>query len=354
MLAINAVCFDRPKVAHELQVVLDLEGDLETAIHSYCQHQRVKDSAKETLLKRYRAFSLDRLEAQLSSYAIRTICYGEDGYPDLLAKIAFPPLVLFYKGDISAINRPCLAVVGPRKMSPYGKQVAQYFSRHLCHGFVLVSGMALGVDTIAHETALHENKLTVAVLAHGLDTCYPSQNLALFAKIEQNGCLVSEFPPGVESLPHHFPQRNRIVSGLSMATLVVEGTAKSGSLITARYALDADRDVFAVPGDIFSESSSGVHALIKDGAALTTHPNDIFQAYATLFPEPPKRDADAIRDLSAPEKVVLKALHYTPQHVDSLRISSRLDTPLLLSTLTQLDIDGLIESHPGNCYSLKA
>ncbi len=354
VLAINAICFDRPKVAHELQVVLEIEGDLESAIHSYCTHQFVKSSAKETLLNRYRQFDLARLEEQLNSFNINTVFYGENAYPSLLASIAFPPLVLFYKGSLSALSKPCLAVVGPRKMSPYGKQVTQFFSRHLSHGFVLVSGLALGVDTVAHETALKENKQTIAVLAHGLDTCYPSHNLKLFYEIEQNGCLISEFPPGVDSLPHHFPQRNRIVSGLCIATLVTEGTAKSGSLITARYALDADRDVFAVPGDIFSETSSGVHHLIKDGAALVTHPNDIFDAYSTLFPSKPNREEAPIRDLSPPEKVVLKALHFMPQHVDALRVASRLETPLLLSTLMQLDMEGLIESHPGNCYSLKA
>ena len=175
----------------------------------------------------------------------------------------------------------------------------------------------------------------------------------MFYQIEQNGCLLSEFPPGIGSKPHHFPQRNRIVSGLSLGILVVEGSVKSGSMITAKLALEDNKDVFAVPGEIFTETSKGVHSLLKDGAQFTTHPNDIFTAYSSLFSSLPTQEKNTPNTLNHSEKKVLKALHFTPQNLDTIRIQTQLETPLLLATLSALELHGLIESDSGLGYALK-
>ncbi len=352
-LTISAVCYDRPKMAHELLLFYQYAESIQDALDTYFTHQKTSESARNTLRSRLEQFNEVQIEATLKTHSIAITCFGDNDYPEQLSKVAYPPLVLYYKGQLKCLNKPCLGVVGPRKMSVYGKKVAQYFTKHLCQGFCIVSGLASGVDTMAHQVSLNENKYTVAVLGNGLDRCYPSENVGLFYQIEQNGCLLSEFPPGVGSKPHHFPQRNRIVSGLSLGILVVEGSVKSGSMITAKLALEDNKDVFAVPGDIFTETSKGVNSLLKDGAQFTTHPNDIFTTYSSLFSSLPKQPKTVTVELNKSEKKVLKSLHFTPQNLDNLRIQTQLDTPLLLATLSALELHGLIESDSGLGYALK-
>ena len=204
------------------------------------------------------------------------VIYGSEQYPGLLYEIANPPPILYLKGQHSVLNSPQVAMVGSRKSSQYGDRNAFWLGCSLAeHGVHVTSGLAQGIDTQSHEGALYGNGKTIAVMGCGLNTIYPRGNEKLARRIMENGVLVSEFWLESTPLPSHFPRRNRIISGLSMGTIVVEATASSGSLITARYAVEQNREVFALPGPIGSQSTRGCHELIKAGAKLVEEPEDV-------------------------------------------------------------------------------
>lgn len=205
----------------------------------------------------------------LCNKGLSVVAQEEQTYPPLLREIFDPPPLLYYTGDLKIMHNPCLAVVGSRRHSTYGREIAYKFSNRLAaYGFTIVSGMARGIDTWAHRGVLSANGVTAAVLGCGLDRCYPPENRTLMQNIRQQGVVISEFPPGTEPAPSNFPRRNRLISGLSLGTIVVEAGEKSGALITASFALEQGREVFAVPGSIANPSSRGCHLLIKDGAKL--------------------------------------------------------------------------------------
>jgi DNA processing protein len=203
----------------------------------------------------------------LSPESFPPVVHGLDGFPDSL----------YLVGNPTALFAPLVSIVGTRNPTPYGLRACAHFSRELCkRGFGIVSGLAVGIDAAAHRACLRESCTTVAVVAHGLDTLYPAQNRALADEILQsNGAIVSEFCPGTPALKHHFPRRNRIISALSMATLIIEASTKSGSLITARFAVEQGRDVFVVPGPFDSVSFRGSHALLREGAKLVDSVEEI-------------------------------------------------------------------------------
>lgn len=206
---------------------------------------------------------------------INVISKGSIDYPKMLMHIPNAPEVIYVKGNIKKEKR-CIGVVGSRKPSPYGLKCTSFFVRELIkHGYVIVSGMAYGIDQRAHEEALLGNAVTYAVLGGGFDNIYPASNTRLSEKISANGALISEYPPNTTPNRWHFPARNRIISGLCEALLVVEGKANSGSIITAMHSIEQGREVFCVPGNIFSENSHGTNALINDGAILVNHPSEI-------------------------------------------------------------------------------
>jgi DNA processing protein len=205
----------------------------------------------------------------------RSLTIVDPDYPERLRATADPPLVLFYRGDASILEMTTVAIVGSRKASPYGVNVAGMLARQLAsRGIVVASGLAWGIDAAAHRAAL-ETGTTIAVLGTGLDVSYPRSNQKLQSQISDKGLLLSEFPAGTTPQPHHFPVRNRIIAGLASAVVVVEATARSGSLITARLAAEEGRDVMAVPGSVFGEGSAGAHRLIQDGAKLVTCAEDV-------------------------------------------------------------------------------
>jgi len=209
-----------------------------------------------------------------------------------LKEIPAAPEKIYVEGDPSSLGLYSIAVVGTRQPSSYGLQASFTLARELAsRGLVIVSGLARGIDTAAHAGALASGGRTIAVLGHGLDRVYPARNVGLAASIvEKGGCLVSEYPPGVPPLAHHFPARNRIIAGLSLGTLVVEAAVRSGSLITARYAMEQGRDVFVVPGRLNDTSFGGAHALIQQGAKLVQEVNDILCEYAWLSRVEPTND----------------------------------------------------------------
>ncbi|MDK2886492.1 MAG: processing protein [Thermosipho sp. (in: thermotogales)] len=221
-------------------------------------------------------FYLERIKKGLERKEFNLVTYWDKDYPKNLKNLWNPPLFLFYKGNFSLLHKKSLAVVGARKITDYGKKATKFFVAGLKQHFVIVSGMALGVDSIAHWSSLGN---TIAVLGSGVNYCYPKSNKILYSKILNSGCIISEYFPWEGPKKEYFPMRNRIISGLTDGVLIVEGKLKSGTMITAMYSLELGKDVFAIPGDIFSENSEGPNFLIKNGAIPVTSPNDIIDYY---------------------------------------------------------------------------
>jgi DNA processing protein len=272
----------------------------------------------------------------------------DEQYPALLREIVDPPFVLHVRGDVSLFAKPAVAVVGSRRASPYAINAAQSLTRPLASaGLAIVSGLALGIDAAAHQTALAAGGKTIAVLGTGIDVVYPRSNARLFRRIESEGLIVTEFPPGSPPRREHFPIRNRLISGLSLGTVIVEATRHSGSLVTARMAAEQGREVFAVPGSIFSAGSEGTHRLIQYGAKLVHDANDIVEELPGHFhltqspPDPPDTPlAEVLAALSDDEG----------EHIDTLaqRLAGR--SASIASDLLQLELGGWIRALPGARY----
>jgi DNA processing protein len=279
----------------------------------------------------------------------RVLALGEPGYPELLANIPDPPLLLYIKGRVELLAAPMLAMVGSRNASLQGKANAQAFAEALSGaGLCIVSGLALGIDAAAHEGALRGSGSTVAVVGTGPDLVYPVRNRGLCERIAAQGCIVSEYPVGTPPLPGNFPKRNRIISGLAAGVLVVEAAAQSGSLITARQAAEQGRDVFAMPGSIHAALAKGCHILIREGAKLVDTAADVLEAMAwspLVRPAPRK----ALHDTPAAEgsALLLAALGHDPVEPDTLLASMDISPALLSSQLLALELAGLLERRPG-------
>ncbi len=295
---------------------------------------------------------LDRLEQ------LNIECIGKDDldYPEILKSIYDPPFILYKKGGQLPWDRPCVAIVGARKMTAYGREVAFWLGKELARqGIGVISGMAKGIDTWAHKGALQGGGLTVGVLGCGLDICYPLENKKLMSQIMAQGAVLSEFPLGVAPKPHHFPLRNRIISGLSLGTVIVEAQTKSGALITADQALEQGREVFAIPGPITSPSSKGCHSLIKQGAKLLHNIDDLLEELAL----PKGKTAPVINSaskktktsiLSEEEKELLNTMSFHPMLTDEIAIQISWPIGKLKSTLTLLEIRGMVVQEAGGCF----
>jgi len=292
------------------------------------------------------------------------LALGQPGYPDLLANIPDPPLLLYINGSVELLAGPVLAIVGSRNASTQGKANAQAFAEALSRaGLTVVSGLALGVDTAAHEGALRGPGSTVAVVGTGPDLVYPARNRALSERIANEGCIVSEYPLGTPPLPSNFPKRNRIISGLAAGVLVVEAAAQSGSLITARQAAEQGREVFAIPGSIHAALSKGCHLLIREGAKLVDSAGDVLEAmaFSPLAGRAAPSTGHAAAGLGAPastdrsgaggtDDALLDALGHDPVDADTL-LAAVGGTPGELSTrLLLLELAGKIERLPGAIF----
>lgn len=282
---------------------------------------------------------------------IKTINIDDENYPKLLKEIKNAPKVLYYRGEIKS-EENCFAIVGTRMYSPYGKQVALEIAGDLAEaGLTIVSGLAPGIDTFCHQATVERNKRTVAVLGTGLDekSIYPQSNLKL-AKIilETGGCLISEYPPGTRGTQFTFPQRNRIVSGLSLGVLVIEAKIKSGALITAEWTRKQDRKVFAIPGPIHSSNSKGPHCLIKTGAKLVENANDIL-AELNL---PKFTNPEFTKGENEEENLILRALKEETLYIDKIIEKTKLSVQKVASTLAILEIKGKVRNLGGNIYAL--
>ena len=262
-------------------------------------------------------------------------------YPSALREIGDPPPVLYVRGELSPADDWAIAVVGTRRASVYGRQVAERLVADVARaGVTVVSGLARGIDTHAHRAALNAGGRTIAVLGSGLDRVYPEENRALADQIAQSGAVLTEFPMGTPPDATNFPRRNRIVSGLARATLVVEADLKSGAMITATQAAEQGRDVFAVPGSIFSPLSAGPHQLIREGARVVTEASDILEElHLTAVVE--ERAAREALPADPTEAALLRLLSDEPTHVDDLTRGSQLPSATVTATLTILELKGL-------------
>ncbi|MGM0370652.1 MAG: DNA-processing protein DprA [Bacillota bacterium] len=308
------------------------------------------------LIKSKDHFSPSLEKNKLKKQGANLVTLQDKCYPKLLKEIYNPPPILYYQGSLDYLQAPCIAVVGTRNCSRYGEKIAHKLSERLAReGFTVISGLARGIDTKAHQGALRAGA-TYAVLGSGLDNIYPPENDKLATKIAQQGAVLTAYPLGQKPARKNFPARNRIISGLSLGTIVVEAPNKSGALITADFAVKQGREVFAIPGDVTKEQSVGPHKLIQTGAKLVQSLDDIT---AELLVEktmsaPEKNEFKASNnkenDLEDQEKIVYQSLNIRAQQFEKILADVKIKADQLNSILLQLEIAGLIEQLPGNRF----
>jgi len=290
----------------------------------------------------------------------RIMCSQDPDYPVLLRQIPAPPPLLYVHGDTSILGEPQLAMVGSRNPSASGQRTATEFAQHLsAAGLIITSGLALGIDAASHQGALDTGSPTIAVMGTGLDRVYPARNRDLARQIAEQGALVSEFPVGTPPLAENFPRRNRILSGLSLGTLVVEAALRSGSLISARNAGEQGREVFAIPGSIHNPLARGCHHLIRQGAKLVETAQDVIDELGILadtcnsLSQPDERDETPghTRELDAEYTQLLDTIGFESTSIDNLVTRSGLTPAEVSSMLLQLEMSGYIASNPGGLYN---
>lgn len=344
-----------------LRAVLDYFKDPKLAWEASAGQIRqigVPQSVAELLAETRKKLDPETYADEIRKNKIKWISVFDDNYPKLLAQIYDPPIVLYYKGETDW-NNSCIAVVGTRKITGYGKVVTEKFTSRLVDaGLIIVSGLARGVDGVAHRSAVLAGGKTIAVLGGGLkmqsDDCkiFPPENQSLAEEIiNGHGALISEFPPDSPSLPGNFPSRNRIISGLSLATLVTEAASDSGSLITARLAVEQGRDVFAVPGPITSDLSRGPIELIKEGAKIVYDPQEILDEMGMGTVQSSKFKVQSKNNLTEDEKKILECLQNESLHIDELGRLLSFPSPKISAMLLKMEISGLVQNLGGGLYT---
>lgn len=328
-----------------------LENAFKASLNELIKAGLEENVASEFMIKR-QEINLNEILEKLDKEKIQVLTLEDQNYPPLLKEIYNPPPLLYYQGILKK-EEYTLAVVGTRQLTAYGKQVTPYLVKELAqNGITIVSGLALGIDSLAHQSTIEVNGRTIGVLGGGLDkqSLYPSQNRYLVQKILGSGGLIlSEYPPLTLPLPYHFPYRNRLISGLSLGTLIIEAKEDSGALITAQYALEQNREVFAIPGNIFQETSLGPNRLIKMGAHLVTSALDILEVLnlkeAVHFIQTREIMAE-----SQEEELLLKFLSFEPIHIDQLKKQTTLEISLISSTLLIMEMKGKVRNLGGMNY----
>lgn len=291
--------------------------------------------------------------ALIEKFEVKVVTLQDKGYPENLRRIYDPPPLLFVRGELRDGDRWAVAIVGCRRPTPYGSLVAERISGELAQrGIVVVSGMARGIDSVGHRAALARGGRTIAVLGCGVDVVYPPENRKLMAQIISSGAVVSEFPMGTKPEAPHFPRRNRIISGLSLGVVIVEADRNSGALITAEYALEQNREVFAVPGDVTEKRSRGTNWLIKEGAKLVESIDDILEELGGTLKgiSLPKPLSDLRVKLTPEEQQVYQALSPKPTHIDTIARECSLPAPRVLSILLTLELNGLVRQLSGKMF----
>lgn len=287
----------------------------------------------------------------MAKYNIHCLSIWDAGYPNLLKKTNAPPVLLFYKGRIPNSWPDCIGVVGPRMPSQYGRIMTEKLTAQLVEsGITVVSGLARGVDTIAHQTALKRGGKTFAVLGCGADKVYPAENRQLYDGIQENGAIFSEYFIGTKPDAVNFPRRNRIISGISLGVLVIEAGSKSGALITANYALEQNREVFALPGNVSSAKSEGTNRLIQQGAKLVMSVEDILEEISARIQPPVQMALPLPPNLDQLERQLLSHLSEDPVHIDRLVLDMKESPATILSRLLTLELMGVVRQLSGKMF----
>ncbi len=333
-------------------------GDMEhawRASHTELVKSGVRGEAVSTIIEQRSTINLQKLATKIRDQHISALHFAHKDYPPLLKELPDPPAILYIRGNRDLLSQQSLSVVGTRKASTYGLQVMQRFESTLAqHPLPIVSGLAFGIDALAHRAALKAEAPTIAILGSGVDDASigPRTNVPLAREILQyGGAVVSEYPPSTQSQAYHFPERNRIIAGLSPGTLVIEAGRKSGSLITARLALDYNREVFAVPGSIFSQTSLGTNDLIRQGAIPVADMQEVWKALHFIEDSPSDSTPQKLQH-SPEEQDILQHLSHEPLSLEFLVQRTGKPISELNSTLTILEIAGVVQPTGNGSYVL--
>lgn len=346
--------------SQKMKILLDFFGKAENiwkAGFADLKKSKIGDSLAEKIVSEREKINPDEEWEKMEKENIKMVMLTDENYPKLLKEIPSSPYITYVKSSEEKFDfnaNPMLAVVGSRKFTQYGKQVAENFARELARaGITIVSGMAIGIDSFAHRGALEAGGKTIAVLGSSLEdkNIGPRSNYELSKDIIESGALISDFPAGVASIPGNFPARNRIMAGMTLGTLVAEAALDSGSLITANLALEFNREVFAVPGSIFSPQSEGSNKLIKSGAKIVSGVKDILEE---LHIEQ-KKEAEKIKTIipaTNEEEKILKTLSPDPVHIDTIAKMTKLEASVASSTLAIMEMKGMVRNIGGQNYIL--
>jgi DNA processing protein len=329
-------------------------GDLSTAWHAPIEAFReigLPDKVLKNIFELRRSLDLDRYYEQVLQGDAHVLTLLDQDYPKLLKEIDQAPPVIYVRGSLLPADEFAVAMVGTRRVTAYGQQVTRDTSTYLAgHGLTIVSGLARGVDALAHQHALQAGGRTIAVLGCGVDVIYPPEHRQLAEAIVESGALVSDYPLGTQPEGSNFPPRNRVISGLSLATIVVEAGERSGALITADFAVEQGRDVFAVPGNVFSPASRGTNRLIQKGAYVLVSPQDVLDLLDLSQVEDYK-DARQVLPADTTEAKILLAMDYEPIHIDELCNKTGLPVEKVSASLTMMELKGMVQHVGGMRYA---
>jgi len=326
---------------------------LDADVHDLCLVEGIDENKAERIKKKINRLFADDQLSRVEKHKVRLITLWDADYPEILKSIYDAPVLLYVKGTLDGKNGNRLAVVGTRSSTSYGQWAAEYLCEDLARrGVVIVSGMARGIDTLAHRGAIKGGGKTIAVLGSGVDVVYPPENDGLYERISETGAVISEFPMNTEPASGHFPRRNRIISGLSVGTVVVEADHKSGALITAYIALEQGREVFAVPGSIRSRTSRGTHKLIKEGAKLVESVDDILAEMPQWKSdeESGQNMEDVSERLSEEERVLWDVLSEEPLHIDGIAAQANVTTSEALAMLLSMELKNCVKQFSGMMF----
>ncbi len=336
------------------KLIASFNGDLAAAWNAPVARlaPTVGERIAEQVVKTREQLDLAGIIERIDKLGQTVIAFDDPRYPQLLKETPAPPLVLYVEGTIEPEDDLSIAVVGSRESTPYGRDVARMIAGDLATGGVtVVSGLARGIDGVAHEAALAAGGRTIAVLAGGVDWIYPSEHKGLARRIRDRGALISEYPPKTRPVPRNFPARNRIMAGLSSGVVIVEARIKSGTLITANYAAHYNREVFAVPGSVLSPASSGCHHLLREGACLATSAADILKELQLESLATGQDVAEDTTPVTPEERVILSSLTIEPQHIDDLAVLVERPIHEVATALMMLELQGRVRNAGAQHYA---
>jgi DNA processing protein len=350
-LAVSSVPYIGPA---RIERLLHTFGSLSVAWSAPAEELRValeSRSLSALLAARSRIDPAGELE-RLGRLGIRAVHPGHPSYPRLLAEISGRPSILYVRGELVPADDASVAIVGTRRATPYGRQAAERIAAELAQaGITVVSGLARGVDAVAHRAALEAGGRTIAVLGSGPDVIYPAEHGRLAEQILESGAILSEFPPGAKPDAQNFPARNRIVSGMTLGTLIVEAPARSGALITASFAGDQGREVFVIPGSIFAQTAEGTNALLRDGARLVRDGADILEDLGLGGRDPVVTQTQLL--LGEDEQRLFEAVGKEARHIDELAEDAGLSAGAASALMLTLELKGLVRNHGAQYYVLR-